>query len=104
MTSVHSTNPRNYTVVVNNGVTRSENLSGLMSFAVNEEDAKMAWPELLADEVNRISTKDQEEANSLEECYKKVCKVYNSWCLDTNYLPFNFTKKTFKVDNSRLCL
>lgn len=49
-----------------------------MSFAVNEEDAKMAWPELLADEVNRISTKDQEEANSLEECYKKVCKVYNS--------------------------
>ncbi|XP_069116212.1 uncharacterized protein [Argopecten irradians] len=68
------TNPRNYTVVVNNGVTRSENLSGLMSFAVNGDETKVAWPEMLADEVHRISTKDEEDVTGLEECFKKVCK------------------------------
>ncbi|XP_021344190.1 uncharacterized protein LOC110444097 [Mizuhopecten yessoensis] len=68
------TNPRNYTVVVNNGVTRSENLSGLMSFAVNGDETKVAWPEMLADEVHRISTRDDEDITGLEECFKKVCK------------------------------
>ncbi|XP_033734523.1 uncharacterized protein LOC117323419 isoform X1 [Pecten maximus] len=68
------TNPRNYTVVVNNGVTRSENLSGLMSFAVNGDETKVAWPEMLADEVHRISTRDDEDVTGLEECFKKVCK------------------------------
>ncbi|KAK3094050.1 hypothetical protein FSP39_023449 [Pinctada imbricata] len=69
------TNPRNYTVVVNNGVTRSENLSGLMSFAMEGgEGVNIALAETLADEVNRISTKDETDNTALEECFKKVCK------------------------------
>ncbi|XP_055995195.1 uncharacterized protein LOC125650529 isoform X3 [Ostrea edulis] len=67
------TNPRNYTVVVNNGVTRSENLSGLMSFSMEQPDSIPQMVDTLAEEVNRISAKE-EEALGLEECFKKVCK------------------------------
>ncbi|XP_061164972.1 uncharacterized protein LOC133173920 isoform X1 [Saccostrea echinata] len=67
------TNPRNYTVVVNNGVTRSENLSGLMSFSMDHPDGIPQMVDTLAEEVNRISAKE-EEAVGLEECFKKVCK------------------------------
>lgn len=68
------TNPRNYTVVVNNGVTRSENLSGMMSFSLDQSEATPQMVETLTEEVNRISAKE-EEAIGLEECFKKVCKV-----------------------------
>ncbi|XP_022330976.1 uncharacterized protein LOC111129131 isoform X1 [Crassostrea virginica] len=67
------TNPRNYTVVVNNGVTRSENLSGMMSFSLDQSEATPQMVETLTEEVNRISAKE-EEAIGLEECFKKVCK------------------------------
>nr|XP_011444655.2 uncharacterized protein LOC105340345 isoform X5 [Crassostrea gigas] len=67
------TNPRNYTVVVNNGVTRSENLSGMMSFSMDPSETTPQMVDTLTEEVNRISA-HEEEAIGLEECFKKVCK------------------------------
>lgn len=67
------TNPRNYTVVVNNGVTRSENLSGMMSFSMDPSVTTPQMVDTLTEEVNRISA-HEEEAIGLEECFKKVCK------------------------------
>ena len=48
-----------------------------MSFAMDSgEELNMTLAETLADEVHRISTKDEDEQRSaLEECFKKVCKV-----------------------------
>ena len=66
------TNPRNFTVVVNNGVTRSENLSGVTSYDDGNDNGFFA--EALADEVTKISTRDAEDS-ALEECFKHVCKV-----------------------------
>ena len=65
------TNPRNFTVVVNNGVTRSENLSGVTSYDDGNDNGFFA--EALADEVTKISTRDAEDS-ALEECFKHVCK------------------------------
>lgn len=66
------TNPRNFTVVVNNGVTRSENLSGLSSYEDYINDSGV-YAEALADEVTKISTRDADDS-ALEECFKHVCK------------------------------
>lgn len=66
------TNPRNFTVVVNNGVTRSENLSGIPSYAeLGNGDG--IYAEALADEVTKISTHDHDES-AIEECFRHVCK------------------------------
>ena len=70
---VFRTNPRNFTVVVNNGVTRSENLSGIPSYA-DLGDGDGIYAEALADEVTKISTHDNEDS-ALEDCFKHVCKV-----------------------------
>lgn len=69
-------NPRNYTGIVNNGVTRSENLTGWMSFAEQYgwDVASMPLPDALVDEVQRM-VKEREDLVGLEECFKKVCKV-----------------------------
>ncbi|XP_052058542.1 uncharacterized protein LOC127698874 isoform X2 [Mytilus californianus] len=66
------TNPRNFTVVVNNGVTRSENLSGLASYDEGNNSDGM-YAEALADEVTKISTHDVEDS-ALEDCFRHVCK------------------------------
>ncbi|CAC5394386.1 unnamed protein product [Mytilus coruscus] len=66
------TNPRNFTVVVNNGVTRSENLSGLASYDEGNNNDGM-YAEALADEVTKISTHDVEDS-ALEDCFRHVCK------------------------------
>ena len=73
---VNRQNPRNYTHVVNNGVSRSENLQGFMSFAdqYTYEMANMLLPDALIEEVKRVSN-ERENLLGLEECYKKVCKV-----------------------------
>jgi hypothetical protein len=47
-----------------------------MSFSMEQPDSIPQMVDTLADEVNRISAKE-EEALGLEECFKKVCKV--SW-------------------------
>lgn len=71
-------NPRNYTHVVNNGFSRSENLQGFLSFDEHYnytyDMANVLLPNALIEEVARI-TKEREDLLGLEECYKKVCKV-----------------------------
>ena len=70
-------NPRHYTGIVNNGVTRSENLTGMMSFMENYgwDVENMPLPDALVEEVKRmVST--QEDLAGLEDCFKKVCKVW----------------------------
>ena len=69
-------NPRNYTNVINNGVSRSENLQGYMSFDEHYtyEMSNMLLPDALIEEVQRIAG-EREDMLGLEECYKKVCKV-----------------------------
>ncbi|KAK3603060.1 hypothetical protein CHS0354_015753 [Potamilus streckersoni] len=67
-------NPRRYTVVVNNGVTRSENLTGFHSFVENPgaDVLNIPYSEVLIEEVHRIT--NNRDLVGLEECYKKVCK------------------------------
>ncbi|XP_052767481.1 uncharacterized protein LOC128208139 isoform X2 [Mya arenaria] len=67
-------NARHYTAINNNGVTRSENLTGLMSFA-DHYGFEMVTPppEALVDEVQRMASAHDDLAG-LEECFKKVCK------------------------------
>lgn len=68
-------NPRNYTAIINNGVTRSENLTGFMSFAEQYgwDVCNMSLPHALVKEVQRIAC-EREDLAGLEECFKKVCK------------------------------
>lgn len=88
-------NARHFTAVHNNGVTRSENLTGLMSFA----DGYM-WegggpggvpgagglPDALVDEVQRMAN-GREDLAGLEECFKKVCKVRHTQFPQTLQIP-----------------
>ncbi|KAL5008325.1 hypothetical protein ScPMuIL_013906 [Solemya velum] len=67
------TNPRKFTVVSNNGVTRSENLSGWMSFMMENDELSVPFSDALADELQRLSV-NRDDLVGLEECYKKVCK------------------------------
>lgn len=72
-------NPRNYTHVLNNGISRSENLQGFMSYDEHYSNyytyelGNMLLPNALIEEVERIA-KEREDLMGLEECYKKVCK------------------------------
>ena len=61
---------------MNNGVTRSENLQGFMSFAdqYTYEMSNMLLPDALIEEVQRVAG-ERDDLLGLEECYKKVCKV-----------------------------
>ncbi|KAL4238513.1 hypothetical protein ACF0H5_003221 [Mactra antiquata] len=69
------TNPRQYTGIINNGVTRSENLTGLMSFAdeYGWDFTNMPVPDALVEEIQRVA-KTREDLQGLEDCFKKVCK------------------------------
>ncbi|XP_053397372.1 uncharacterized protein LOC123524136 isoform X2 [Mercenaria mercenaria] len=68
-------NPRNYTGIINNGVTRSENLTGLMSFAEHYgwDISNMPLSDALVEEVQRMA-KERDDLGGIEECFKKVCK------------------------------
>ena len=69
-------NPRNYTGIINNGVTRSENLTGMMSFAdqFGWDISNMPLSDALVEEVQRMAN-ERNDLSGLEECFKKVCKV-----------------------------
>jgi hypothetical protein len=69
-------NPRNYTGIINNGVTRSENLTGVMSFAdhFGWDISNMPLSDALVEEVQRMAN-ERNDLGGIEECFKKVCKV-----------------------------
>ncbi|XP_060571165.1 uncharacterized protein LOC132729413 isoform X2 [Ruditapes philippinarum] len=68
-------NPRNYTGIINNGVTRSENLTGVMSFAdhFGWDISNMPLSDALVEEVQRMAN-ERNDLGGIEECFKKVCK------------------------------
>lgn len=61
---------------MNSGVTRSENLNGMMSFAEQYgwDAENMPLPDALVEEVQRMVA-SRDDMAGLEECFKKVCKV-----------------------------
>ncbi|XP_052230882.1 uncharacterized protein LOC127844567 isoform X2 [Dreissena polymorpha] len=68
-------NPRHFTSIINNGVTRSENLTGMMSFAEQYgwDLTNTPLTDTIIDEVQKM-TSIRDDLTGLEECFKKVCK------------------------------
>ncbi|XP_041353426.1 uncharacterized protein LOC121371531 [Gigantopelta aegis] len=68
------TNPRKYTPIANSGVTRSENLTGWMSFYpdahVVMREVPLGKPEpCVQDSMDHFA----QDLSGLEQCYKKIC-------------------------------